>query len=148
MARQDHRSRRTPSRRVLLPATGRTQVVAPTTAPRSIGREWEAERHEIVAPDPTWSKNSGGLLPGGQTPCILNISAVCDPMTRRPCNPMLPPSRSTSAGHPVALDTALLPLSCLPPCMDSSRGRRVRIDRREATAVWFCAHIKSKSEIS
>ena len=52
---------------------------------------------------------------GGQTPCILNICADCDPMTRCPCNPMLPPSRSTSAGHPVALDTELLPLSFLPP---------------------------------
>ena len=52
---------------------------------------------------------------GGQTPCILNICADCDSMTRCPRNPILPTSHSTSAGHPVALDTAHLPLSFLPP---------------------------------
>src|SRR5438876_3752704 len=51
----------------------------------------------------------GGLLPG-EIPGILNICDICaaSPSSAVPSTP----SRNTSAGRPVVLDTALLPLPC------------------------------------
>ena len=81
-----------------------------------------------------------------EIPGILNICADREP--HRPLSrPVMPlPSRSTSAGPPAVLDTALLPLSFLPsseketifdfPCPDGSalHGNAANIAARLAAA--------------
>src|SRR6266705_4415607 len=67
-----------------------------------------------------------GLL-SGEIPGILIYAIICDicaasPSLAVPSTFMLLPSRSTSAGPPVVLDTALLPCSFLPPTPKETRS--------------------------
>src|SRR6516162_9931961 len=82
-----------------------------------------------------------------EIPGILNICAHCEPIARCPVDFFMPlPSRNISAGRPVVLGTALLPLSFLPsseketicdfPCPDGSAldGNAANIAARLAAA--------------
>src|SRR5260370_13110467 len=60
MAGQDHRSRRAPASGDVLPRSGRVAVVAPTSATRSVSREWETRRDEMAAPDSFDRSHSSG----------------------------------------------------------------------------------------
>ena len=76
------------------------------------GRPWARTHCSAPFEDP------GGSLPG-EIPCILYIYAYirhlcCEPSSAAPPTFMPLPSRNTSAGRPVVLDTALLPCSFLP----------------------------------
>src|SRR5258706_4630426 len=72
------------------------------------------------------NQTPGGLLPE-EIPGILNICAeiyvlIVSPWSGVPSTFMPLPSRSTSAGRPVVLDTALLRCCSLPPTAKETRS--------------------------
>src|SRR6516162_9157841 len=60
MARQDHRSRRPPSRRTLLPATRRLAALAPEGTTGAVDRESETQGVETAPTDPGDRSDTGG----------------------------------------------------------------------------------------
>ena len=62
VARENHRSRRAPPGRDVLPATRRAAAFAPASAARAAGREQKVRGHEAVASDPLDRSNSCSSL--------------------------------------------------------------------------------------
>ena len=75
-----------------------------------------ASEQELIAlcSGPFEDKAGPGRLLPGEIPGILYICTMCCPLSAVPSILMPLPSRNTSAGRPVVLDTALLPSSFLP----------------------------------
>ena len=85
-------------------------------------RPGQCPEQQLIAQRPSMINEAREVLCKGRFPASLIYVLIVSPSPAVPPTFMPLPSRNTSAGRPVVLDTALLPGSFLPPSAKETRS--------------------------